>query len=71
MSATVRAKITPTLTAQLAGDNLTAQHANGYLSDFLGGIPVPLVNGQLGYTASYSYGPEIVRLSLSLAVGKH
>lgn len=71
LSASIRAKLTPTLMAQLSGDNLTAQNANGYIENFEGGVPVPLVNGQLGYTNTMQYGPETVRLTFTLATGGH
>ncbi len=69
LGATVRARLSSRTTLQLSGENLGGAHANGYLANCVGGVPVPLANHLLGATESYSYGPETVRLKFQYATG--
>jgi outer membrane receptor protein involved in Fe transport len=71
LSASVRAKLSPNLTATLSGDNLGASHANSIYQNYEDGAALPLANGQLGFLPSYQYGPEIVRLTLGYTFGNH
>ncbi len=69
LGATVRARLSPRTSLQLSGDNLNAAHANGYLANCVGGVPVPLANGLTGANESYSWGPTTIRLKFAYTTG--
>jgi hypothetical protein len=53
-----------TTSLRVVADNLTGQYNSPYYTLYRG-IPVPLVNGQLGSTDAGNYGPATYRIDLS------
>jgi hypothetical protein len=48
---------------QIAADNLTGAYDQPYAAAFAG-VPVPLVNGQLGATTGANVGPTTLLVSI-------
>ena len=65
VSASFRQPITKHASLQLAVTNITDVYP-AYQYNIYGGIPTPLVNGQLGYTAGNVIGPSTASLVLHL-----
>jgi len=63
MNASFRQPITKHSYLQLAVSNLTNAYS-AFQYNIYGGVPTPLVNGQLGYTAGNVIGPSTTSLLL-------
>jgi hypothetical protein len=59
--------LTKQLSLQLAGSNLTNAYSD-FQYNIYGGVPTPLVNGNLGYTAGNVIGPSTISLLLHAAI---
>jgi outer membrane receptor protein involved in Fe transport len=69
VNASARWQIAKNTALQVAGYNLTGTYSNPFFTLF-GGIPVPLVNGQLGATAGINVGPTTFHLILHQDFGQ-
>ena len=65
MNASFRQPITKHASLQLSVSNLTNAYS-AFQYNIYGGVPTPLVNGQLGYTAGNVIGPSTTSLLLHL-----
>jgi outer membrane receptor protein involved in Fe transport len=65
VNASFKQPITKHASLQLAASNLTNAYSS-FQYNIYGGIPTPLVNGQLGYTAGNVIGPSTTSLILHL-----
>ena len=67
VNATLTEPIAKNISLRLASTNVTGAYS-AFLYNIYGGIPTPLANGKLGYTAGNVIGPSTTSLTLSVAL---